>query len=194
MASAKLSALPERSIEARPRAGGLPRACVRAYTAIWAQTLGLAAAVALSGAALGAPTRQLLALRLSAEATPAPSVARVIELFAHNLPIAAWPLLLGAAGARQHPLARRVADTAVLACIALNALPVGAALGAYGVPLLPYIPQLPLEWAALALGAGSWLAHRNHPMSLRTGFIMFAVVGSALLAAATLETVAVPHR
>ena len=75
-----------------------------------------------------------------------------------------------------------------------NVLPVGAALGAYGPPLLAFIPQVPFEWAALALGASAWLMQRREPLAVREGLALFAVIGGLLLCAAVLETVAVPHR
>ena len=67
-------------------------------------------------------------------------------------------------------------------------------LGAYGVALLPYIPNVPLEWAALALGASAWLVQRRRPLTLREGFVWLALIVGVVLCAATLETVAVPHR
>lgn len=178
----------------RGSSGALANAWVRVYTALWLETLGFAAIVALGGGALVDPTRHLLALRLSARTNPAPSLGHVLELSAHNLPVAAWPLLLGAAGARGHRFARRLADTALLACITLNTLPVGAALGAYGTALLPYIPQLPLEWAALAAGAACWLAHRQEPHTAGKGLACLALIALLLVCAAVLETTAVPHR
>ena len=75
-----------------------------------------------------------------------------------------------------------------------NTLPVGAALGAYGTALLPYIPQLPLEWAGLAAGyaelAAKTSASDQHPRA--RGWL--AIIGGLLLTAAVVETVAVPHR
>ena len=132
---------------------GLARAWLTSYTAIWTATLSAALLIALCGAPLEQPTRQLLGLRLTPQVNPPPDLAHVLALAAHNIPIAAWPLLLGVMGAHRHRLARKIADAVLAGCILANTVPVGAALGAYGPPLLPYIPQLPLEWAGLALGA-----------------------------------------
>jgi hypothetical protein len=167
---------------------------LRAYGAIWAATLASTALVALSGTGARAWVSQLLGLRLDAGRNPAPSVAHVLALVAHNVPIAAWPLLLGVVGAHRHRLGRRVADTLLVACMIVNVLPVGAALGAYGLPLLPYLPQLPLEWAGLALGASAWLAQRKRALALSESLAVLAVLAVVLLAAGVLETVAVPHR
>jgi hypothetical protein len=172
--------------------GGLRRAWLEAYAAIWAATLGttlLVSAVAL----LEPPVRHLLRLRLQANETPAPRLGHIVSLTAHNLPITAWPVLLGALGVHRRHSGRRVADILVVACIGANVLPVGAALGAYGSRLLPYIPQLPFEWAALAFGASAWLLQRHQPLSITQGIALATLIAVLLLCAATMETLAVPH-
>jgi hypothetical protein len=146
------------------------------------------------GASLVLPIRQLLGLRLAAGVNPPPGVEHVLTLSAHNVPICAWPLLLGVVGAHRHRLARRLGDGLVLACMIANTLPVGAALGACGTRLLPYLPQLPLEWAALALGASGWLIQRRRALSIGEGLWSVALIVCVLLCAAVLETAAVPHR
>jgi hypothetical protein len=173
---------------------GLPAAWLYAYAGIWIATLAAAALVALAGGALALPVRHVLGLALTAHRNPAPRIGHVLALAAHNIPIAGWPLLLGLTGAHRHRLATHVADGVLLACIILNTLPVGAALGAYGAPLLPYLPQLPLEWAGLALGASAWLVQRRRALAVHEGLVWLALIAGALLCAAALETVAVPHR
>jgi hypothetical protein len=116
-----------------------------------------------------------------------------LSLAVHNLPIAAWPLLLGVVGAHHSHIGRGVADSLLAGCLAVNVLPVGAALGAYGPALLPYIPQLPLEWAALAAGASAWLLQRHRTLTVREGLALLALTSCMLLPAAVLETYAVPH-
>jgi uncharacterized membrane protein len=165
-----------------------------AYAWVWFQTAVVAVAVAAGGSRLGDATRHLLQLKLSARTNPPPSVGRALELAAHNVSVAAWPLLLGVAGAHRHHLTRTLGDWALLASIALNTLLVGAAVGAYGLRLAPYVPQLPVEWAAVALGAASWLAHRHTPPSIPDGLLRLAVIAVLLLISAALETWAVPHR
>ncbi len=173
---------------------GLRGACLDAYAAIWTATLTAAFVVAVAWQILARPVHELLGLRLTPITNPPPDIERVMALAAHNVPIAAWPLLLGVMGAHRNPRARRIADCLVLACMSGNVLPVGAALGAYGAALLPYIPQLPLEWAGLALGAGSWMVQRRRVVTAREGLVWFALIAVALVAAATLETFGVPHR
>ena len=136
----------------------------------------------------------MLGLRLDAHRNPPPHIGHVVALVAHNLPIAAWPLLLGVIGAHHHRLGRQIADTALLACIMANTLPVGAALGAYGAPLLPYVPQLPLEWAGLAVGASAWLIQRRGPLTVRERLALLALTSAWCSGPPVVETFAVPHR
>jgi len=173
---------------------GFDGAWLRAYAGIWLLTLGAAATVAIVGRPLSVPIHRLLGLRLDPSNNPSPGVTRVLRLAAHNIPIVAWPLLLGILGAQRHRLGRALADCLVLACIAANVVPVGAAFGAYGVALLPYVPQLPLEWAALALGAGAWMNQRRNGMSAREGLMRLTPIACLLVCAGVIETAAVPHR
>jgi hypothetical protein len=148
----------------------------------------------LSALLAGAPVRNLMRLALSASANPPPSLARVFTLAAHNLPICAWPLLLGSLRLPRGSPFRRVADIVVVACALANVLPVAAALGGYGWALLPYVPQLPLEWAALAVGYGSWVHERRYGLGAAERLRLLGVLSVLLLAAAALETCVVPHR
>jgi len=143
---------------------------------------------------LADPSRRILGLTLTAARNPAPNLEHVLALAAHNTPIVAWPLLLGLTGAQRNPLTKRLADGLLLASMMANILPVGVALGAYGRPLLAYIPQLPVEWAGVALGCGSWLIQRRESLSAqqRLAWLVFIIV--VMLCAAALETLAVPHR
>lgn len=156
-------------------------------------TLSCALLVASLGSTGEEPVRHLLGLQLKPGYEPGPKVLRVLVLAAHNIPIVAWPLLLSVVGAHRSRLGRTVADVTVLACITVNVMPVGLAIGAYGVPLLPYIPQLPLEWGALALGASGWLLQRRHALSPQEGLLLAGLVSGVLLGAAGLETFVVPH-
>jgi hypothetical protein len=173
---------------------GLRRAWLAVYAAIWAATLAIAALVLVGVLGLKGPISRVIGARLEPDRNPPPQLAHVLVLVVHNLPIVAWPLLLGVVGAHRHPTARQIADVMVAACVTVNILIVGAALGAYGFRLLPYLPQLPLEWAGLALGASSWLLQRRRTLTLHEGLVCFGLIAIALLGAATLESVAVPHR
>ncbi len=173
---------------------GMAGSWVCAYAAVWASTLAAAAAVALGGGVLGALVRRTLALSLTGADNAPPTVGRMATLAAHNIPIAAWPLLLGLLVGQSDGRARRTADAVVLACVLVNTVPVGAALGAYGTQLIPFIPQLPVEWAGLAVGYGSWLIQRRRALSVQERLRWLALLSVVLLVAAALEIYAVPHR
>ncbi len=182
----------------RPRTGGrlgtsAHGAWLRAYAAIWAITLGAAGLVTLVGPAAETTVRRLLGLTLTPDPNPAPDAWHILALAAHNIPIAAWPLLLGLRGAQASRNARRAANGLLLACVLANTIPVGAALGTYGTRLVPYIPQLPVEWAALAAGCASWAVQRERPQSVLQRLMWLGLIVALLSAAATLETIAVPH-
>jgi hypothetical protein len=162
------------------------------YLAVWACTLTTAAVVLLAGEQ-GA-VRRLLPLSLTAAGNRTPSAGRVLGLTAHNLPLAAWPLLLGLTSAQAHGSARRLASALVSACMLANTVLVGAALGGYGVALLAFLPQLPVEWAALALGYCSWAVQARVELGLSERLRWLAAIALLIAAAAALETVAVPHR
>jgi hypothetical protein len=193
MVARELSA-PSRRTGSRWLPAGLGVAWLYAYAGVWIATLVPAALVALAGQPLVLPVRHALGLALTAQRNPPPGIGHVLFSEAHNLQIVAWPLLLGLIGAHRHPLAKHVADGLLTACIIVNTLQVGAALGAYGTPLLPYIPQLPVEWGGLALGASAWLIQRDRALTVSEGLGLLALITVAVLCAAVLETVAVPHR
>jgi hypothetical protein len=174
--------------------GGGTEAWLCAYGALWALTLATAGLLAVAGPTLQAPTRRLLALTLTPSGNPPPNGWRVLALAAHNIPIAAWPLLLGLAGMQRSRRARTATDALVLACMLANTIPAGAALGAYGSALIPYVPQLPLEWAGLAAGYASWLIQRKQAIGLSQRLRWLAVVCVPLISAAVIETTGVPHR
>ncbi len=185
------SASPARS---RRPPTGVPAAWRQSYVAIWIATLSFATLVVLAGEPFTRPIRNLLGLRLTPQHNPRPHLECILALAAHNTPLFAWPLLLGPAGAHRHQLTTRAADVLVLACVSINTVLVGAALGAYGMALLPYEINVPVEWAALALGAGSWLVQRQRTLSTYERLVWLALIVLLVLCAATLETVGVPHR
>jgi hypothetical protein len=159
--------------------------------ALWAITLG---AAALTAVLAEAQARGVMGLELNASRNPAPAIGGVLALAAHNLPICAWPLLLGSLALERGSRWRHVADVVVAACALANVLPVAAALGGYGWALFPYMPQLPLEWAALAVGYGSWTLEREYPLGRTERLRLLGVLSVLLLVAAALETCGVPHR
>jgi hypothetical protein len=116
-----------------------------------------AAAVALPPG-LAANARDTLGLQLETSAV-APD-ARVVLL--HNArPVVG--LLLGACVASRLGRSRIVLDVAVIAFISVNAILIGVALGAYGAAIAARLAHVPLEYAALTVAGGSYLAHRHQP-------------------------------
>jgi hypothetical protein len=172
----------------------LRRAWPRAYAAVWLSTLAFALLVASGGGATQASLRKFIGARLDPAVNAPPELDRVLTLAGHNLPIMAWPILLGVVGAHRSAGGRLAADGLVAAAVIANTAPVGGALVAYGPALLPYLPQLPIEWAALALGSGAWMMQRRRPLARSEGFALFALTAAVTLCAAVVETLAVPHR
>jgi hypothetical protein len=187
-------AAPELSRWPPSAAPALPRAFALAYGAVWGATLSGWVALELLGAGAQQQTRELIGARLQASANPPPQLGHVLALAAHNLPIAGWPLLLGVIGAQRQRIARLGADVLVAVALIVNTAPVGAALAVYGSRLIAFIPQLPLEWAALALGAGAWLCQRERALTPRQTLGVLGAIAALVAIAAVLETVAVPHR
>jgi hypothetical protein len=167
------------------------RAWLRAYAGLWSATLVAALATALIPGA-GTIVRELLSLRSNPVAAPPSSLPHALALAAHNLPVAAWPLLLGVRGAQRSAIGRRSADCLVLAVLLANVIPVGAALGADRVRLLPFLPQLPVEWAALALGTSGWMLQRRGIVRVWARAKLLLMLAALVLCAAVLEIWAVP--
>ena len=171
----------------------LLRASLYAYCGVWASTLAAMLVVWFGGEPMRSLTRHALGLRLLARRTPGTELGHILALAAHNIPIASWPLLLGAAGADRHRLTRRLSDCAVVMCVLANTAPVGAALAAYGTALIAFVPQLPMEWAGIALGAGAWVVQRRRTIGARERLLWFGAITAVLLCAAILETTVAPH-
>jgi hypothetical protein len=87
---------------------------------------------------------------------------------------------------------RQLGDLVVIALVGGNALRVGLALGRDRGALLPYLPQLPVEWLAAALAAAAWLTLRTGARD-RTGLAYLAAVLVLIAAAAAVETIGTPH-
>jgi hypothetical protein len=160
-----------------------------------AQGIALAVLVALTAVGWLAGRGGLeLTTGVPRDALPA-EPGTVLELLAQNTPVAMWPLALVALGWPAIPAIRTLGDLLVVAQLLGHGLLVGAALAAHG-GLWRYLPNLPLEWAAIAVPAGGWLTARA-----RTGAVALdrralmkagALTGALLIAAAAVETYAVP--
>jgi hypothetical protein len=126
--------------------------------------------------------------------TLAGSLSDWLAITAENLRVLAAPFLLWPLGAHHSRRGRRAGDAVVLAVISVNAIPVGLALGRWQCRLIPYLPQLPLEWAALILAVSAWLTIRTTTATRQQIAARVASTAVLVLAAAALETWATPHR
>ena len=166
-----------------------------AYGTGWIALFAMACACALLPSARWI-AQHALALDLHAHIRPAPPAA--IDTFGSllitNLRATAWPLVPGALGAERSRSSRWLVDSAVLISVALNLLPVGAALGIYRRELVPYLPHLPLELYAITAGPATWLLIAHGRCSARQLPVVAASISVALAGAAFLETWAVPQR
>jgi len=90
--------------------------------------------------------------------------------------------------ARQSSL-RHVTDVVLVALLAVNAARIGAAAGAYGLPLLDYlIPHGPLELAGFALAGTPYLnARQGTPLSHRRLAHTTGIAAATLALAAVVE-------
>jgi len=88
----------------------------------------------------------------------------------------------------------RVAVGSVICVIVLapNAILVGLAIGSYGARLVPYLPHLPLEWAAFSWGVATWWIACLRKLTARQLIALFLVNCPLLLAAALVEVYATP--
>jgi hypothetical protein len=125
------------------------------------------------------------------------NVGEAVAITLTNARTLALPLILSAGRWHTARLTRHVGDLVVAALVTYNAAMIGLALGRYPARLPAYLPHLPLEDAALAIAAGAWLTRRlPRPAGAparglaRTALLTLLVT----IAAAIVETYAVPHR
>jgi hypothetical protein len=172
----------------RPSVPGVPvRAALWCTTALWAITIAAAAVGAVDPG---------LALHATPHPTLRPTLDAWLSILANNARSLAVPLLLVAVGCHHHPLGRRVGDLTVGIILASNGTLVGIELGRWQAQLLPYLPQLPVEWLAVGIATATWTSSRwtTDTPSDRTVVTRGAVVTAVLLAAAAaIEVLLTPH-
>ena len=159
--------------------------------------LALAAGAVIALTALGALLSSIdprLAGTTRPHATLTGSLGDALSILQNNARVLAAPFLLWLLGFPASRTGRLAGDILVALLAAASAVPVGLELGRWHARLLPFLPQLPLEWAALAVAISAWLAARHnhaHPSQLA---LLAALTLALLAAAAALETWATPHR
>jgi len=154
-----------------------------AYAGMWVFTcLGAVIGSAAPGLAPGGQPHPTLHGTPSDFASIAIANARVLSA----------PFLLALFRFPSDPRSRQLGDLLVVVLLGGNALRVGLALGRDHDALLPYLPQLPVEWLAAALAAAAWLTLRTGVRD-RTGLAYLAAVLVLIAAAAAIETICTPH-
>jgi hypothetical protein len=160
---------------------------LESYGLLWLGTL-LAAILAIP---IAGHLRGVFGFRFALAPPGTASMAALIAT--NNIREAAVPLLFAMLGVGRRRWLLTVGDVVVSASLAVNVALGGLALGAYGLGLLRYLPQWPLEWGGLALALAAWRRARRgqrDPCELA-----LLTIGAALLLclAALLETYAVPQ-
>ena len=154
-----------------------------AYAGMWVLTcLGTVIGRAVPGLAPGGQPHPTLHGTPSDFASIAIANARVLSA----------PFLLALFRFPSDQRSRQLGDLIIVVLLGGNALRVGLALGRDRGALLPYLPQLPLEWLAAALAAAAWLTLRTGARK-RTGLAYVAAVLVLVAAAAAIETICTPH-
>jgi hypothetical protein len=125
--------------------------------------------------------------------TPDGGVGEAASIAAGNARVLVAPFALCLLDLPSSRLGRCVGDLLVLVLVALNTILVGLAVGRWRGQLLPYIPQLPVEWAALTIATAAWLISRDSHASRRRLAILAGATSLLLVYAAALETWCSPH-
>ena len=117
-----------------------------------------------------------------------PTAVSPAHVFANNVQVCAIALL-GGINVRVWPRARWLLDPILLGLVAINVLLVGAALGAYGAPLLRLIAaHALLELLAAGVAGAAYLhARRREPLSLSAVSWCAVATAGMLILAAVLE-------
>jgi hypothetical protein len=156
---------------------------MRAFVALWGLTIASAAVVA-GLPALGARLRDWYAF-----APRGGDPTRALAIWAANARVVVLILLAAFA---MRPRVRPVLDGLLMIVVGGNVALVGAALGAYGARLVPWLAHLPLEWAGFAAVLGVYTHARAAAPSQRQ-FAQTAAVAFGLLAVgASVEVWATP--
>ncbi len=132
-----------------------------------------------------------------------PTLAAAASILATNARVLALPYGLLLLRLDDVDWGRLIGSAALAGMLALNAITVGLAIGHWQSRLTPYLPQLPLEWAAAGVAASAWahtlIRHRRDPgppapALRRRALALNATVTLTLLsAAAAVEVLLTPH-
>ena len=169
------------------------RPCFLVYLATLAGLLLLAGAVAAVAA-----VRDLTHVVVPFDWHHAPhdasghNATTALSLWLHNARLALAPLAGAAAVQRNARRLRQAGDVLFGFLLAINVVPLAVDLGTWGSRLLPYIPNAPIELLGFIVGPVTWWLVTRGRIPVRSLWLIAAVVVVLLLAAACLETWAVP--
>jgi hypothetical protein len=139
-----------------------------------------------------------LAPSLAGNTRPHPAltgtVGNAVSILVTNLRVLAIPFLLAGLGLGRSRTGRLVGDIALGLLTAASTLLVGVQLGRWQSQLIPFIPQLPIEWAALAVSLSAWVLVRDRSRGHRQLLILAMVAVALVVVAAGVETWGTPHR
>jgi hypothetical protein len=160
-----------------------------------ARRVGAAAACVWLLTAFGALSARLLpGLAPSGHPHPAlhGTLGELASVIANNLRVLAAPFLLAVFRWPGGRMTRRLGDLLIAGLIAENTIAVGLAVGRWGDRLLPYVPQLPLEWTALGMAGAAWLTARDSGRGRVLAVYALATLALTISAAAV-EVELIPH-
>jgi hypothetical protein len=133
-----------------------------------------------------------LAPSLAGNTRPHPAltgtVGNAVSILVTNLRVLAIPFLLAGLGLGRSRTGRLVGDIALGLLTAASTLLVGVQLGRWQSQLIPFIPQLPIEWAALAVSLSAWVLVRDRSRGHRQLLILAMVAVALVVVAAGVET------
>jgi hypothetical protein len=193
MATTELTQTAARMKPATHRTVGVDRALIRGVLPC---TLALTALTAAGF--LLARVDPALAPSTRPHPTLDPTPAAIAAILANNARVLAAPFILIAARFERSRLTRLAGDAITATILAGNALWIGLAIGRWEGSLIPYLPQLPLEYLAASTAAGAWI-HTRRRASHRGGSdqcasaIYATATLTLLVGAAAIEVLLTPH-
>ena len=158
----------------------------------------LDATVAVAGLTALGYVAGVLGPGLASSTAPHPALVGDFSNFATivetNLRIVLAPFLLALLRVDRAKTTRTLGDLLIAGLTAASTINIGIELGRWQGQLLPYIPQLPIELAALAVGVATWLVIRVEDHSGRQLVALAGACAVLVAAAGAVETWWTPHR
>jgi single-strand DNA-binding protein len=122
------------------------------------------------------------------------SVGDALGILQNNARVLGVPFLLSVFRFPVSRAGRYTGDLLVFGVTAANTIAVGIELGRWRDRLIPYLPQLPLEWAALIVAVCAWLVARGDDTRPQELAMLASITALLLIGGASLETWCTPHK